>query len=310
MTAIDRSAAPHPSDPDQPSRDYERVALALEYIAAHSTGQPRLAEVATEVGLSEHHFQRIFTRWAGISPKKFLQYLTLESAKEKLRDSVSVLEAALDSGLSGPGRLHDLFVTTESVTPGEYKSGGEGLRLSYGFHPTPLGTALLIASERGLCGLSFVGTEGPGELLEQHQRIWYGARMAVDREVTGPLVERIFYEWPKVGARGERVRLLLRGTPFQIKVWEALLQVPMGALVTYGRLAESAGLNKGASRAVGQAVGANPIAVLIPCHRVIQASGVLGGYRWGQPRKSALIGLESRYRVTRPRPGGQEAPVY
>ena len=307
MTAMNRSAPADPGDLDQRARDYARVAVALEYLVAHSAEQPRLAQVATAVGLTEHHFQRLFTRWAGISPKKFLNYLTLESAKKNLRRSASVLDAALEAGLSGPGRLHDLFVTTESVTPGEYKSGGEGLRLSHGLHSTPLGPALLVASERGLCALSFPGGEGSDRLLEQQQRIWHGARMAEDREVTGPLVRRIFGDWPRPGSGAAPVRLLLRGTPFQLKVWEALLRVPKGALVTYGQLAQSAGLNKGASRAVGQAVGANPVAVLIPCHRVIQASGVLGGYRWGQVRKSALIGLESDDCVATAGPAGRTA---
>lgn len=284
----------------QLSEDYQRIEAALQYLDAHYREQPALSDVAASVGLSEYHFQRLFSRWVGISPKRFLQFVTKEYAKTLLDASTPVLEAAYQAGLSGPGRLHDLFVACEAVTPGEYKLHGEGLTVRYGFHPSPFGECLLALTERGVCGLSFTVHGNRGELLDDLRRRWRRARLVDDPETTARWVERIF---PLGGAQdggadpGE-VRLLLNGTNFQIKVWEALLRIPPGEVVTYGDIARSIGA-PGSSRAVGQAIGANPIAYIVPCHRVIRKLGVLGGYRWGTARKRAILGWEM---------AGREAP--
>ncbi len=275
------------------ARDYARIANALDYVSAHHFEQPELAAIAAEVGLSEYHFQRLFTRWAGVSPKKFLQYVTLEHAKRSLEAAASVLDAAYDAGLSGPGRLHDLFVTCEAVTPGEYKTRGAGLTLRYGFHASPFGECLLLLSERGVSGLSFVVDDDREAALAEQTAGWEAARLEADPEATAPLIERVFGRTGGAPATGPPLKLLLRGTRFQVKVWEALLRVPPGALTTYDRIAERIGSGKGAAQAIGRALGANPIGYLIPCHRVIRASGVIGGYRWGRTRKMALIGWEA-----------------
>lgn len=279
------------------SRDYDRIARALEYVAQHAPEQPDLLDVASEVGLSEYHFQRLFSRWVGISPKKFLQYLTLVRAKQSLSESASVLDATYDAGLSSPGRLHDLFVRCEAVTPGEYKRRGKDLTIQYGFHPTPFGECLLMLTARGICGLSFV-IEGNQEGALAHQLTgWEKAQIVSDQDGTHGAVERIFasHHQPPVSGTSP-LRLLLRGTPFQVKVWEALLRVPAGALTTYESLARLSGYRGNAARAVGQAVSHNLIAYLIPCHRVIRKTGVLGNYRWGPIRKRALIGWEAAQR--------------
>lgn len=269
--------------------DYQRVEQALAYLQAHYPEQPSLAEVAASVGLSEYHFQRIFTRWVGISPKRFLQFLTKEHARELLDRSSSVLEAAYQSGLSGPGRLHDLFVTCEAVTPGEYKQHGLGLTIFYGFHPSPFGECMVALTERGICGLAFVRQGDRQETIADLRRRWANARLVEDPQRTAPFVEQIF---PLAFGRSVApLHLYLNGTNFQIKVWEALLRVPPGALTTYQGIARNLGM-PGAARAVGQAVSANPIAFLIPCHRVIRKMGVLGGYRWGASRKMAMLGWE------------------
>ncbi len=274
-------------------QDYARIAQALDYLATHHLQQPGLATIAADVGLSEYHFQRLFSRWAGVSPKKFLQYVTLEHAKRSLEASASVLDAAYDAGLSGPGRLHDLFVTYEAVTPGEYQTRGAGLTLSYGFHPTPFGECLLLLSQRGVSGLSFVVDGDRGAALSEQRAGWQAARLEADPDATARLVERVFGGTGGGPATGPPLRLLLRGTRFQLRVWEALLRVPPGSLTTYDRIAEGIGSGKGAAQAIGRAMGANPIGYLIPCHRVIRASGVIGGYRWGDTRKMALIGWEA-----------------
>lgn len=274
--------------------DYARIASALDYVAAHRREQPELANIAFEVGLSPYHFQRLFTRWAGISPKKFLQYVTLAEAKRSLAASASVLDAAYDAGLSGPGRLHDLFLACDSVTPGEFKARGAGLTLRYGFHPSAFGECLLLVSERGIVGLSFVAEDEREAALRRHMAGWPAASVIADSCATSPYMERISRAPEKTpSAEGPPLRLLLRGTRFQIKVWEALLRVPPGRLVAYGRIAEAIGCGPGAARAVGRACASNPIAYLIPCHRVIHKSGVIGDYRWGQTRKMALIGWEA-----------------
>jgi AraC family transcriptional regulator of adaptative response/methylated-DNA-[protein]-cysteine methyltransferase len=267
--------------------DYSRVEKAIRYIEGHWQNQPQLDEVARSIGLSPFHFQRLFQRWAGVSPKRFLQYLTVEKAKERLRESRSVLDAAYDSGLSGPGRLHDLFVSVEAMTPGEYKALGKGLRIEYGIRVTPFGEAMAATTDRGLCGFWFLGRGGEREVLSQMKKNWPGAQFVPggDRKE----VKRIFQS--DLSRKTKPIKVLLKGTPFQLKVWEALLRIPAGYLLAYKDVAERVGDSK-ASRAVGTAVGQNPIAYLIPCHRVIRETGALGDYRWGSTRKKALLAWE------------------
>ncbi len=271
------------------SDDYERIEQALLYLEKNYHEQPTLEEVAASIGLSEYHFQRLFTRWVGISPKRFLQFLTKEHAKELLEKSTDLLDVAYQTGLSGPGRLHDLFVSCEAVTPGEYKNRGEGLTIRYGFHATPFGECLLALTERGICGLSFTLAGNRQPALEALRGRWSMAKLLEDPSATASLVNRIFplARQPETAP----LSLFLNGTNFQIKVWEALLQVPPGALVTYEEIARRLGMPR-AARAVGQAVADNPIAVIIPCHRVIRKMGELGNYRWGPARKKALLGWE------------------
>lgn len=276
------------TDFHQLSEDYRRIEQAIQYLNTHAHSQPELGEIASAVGLSEYHFQRIFSRWAGISPKRFLQFLTKEGAKELLAQSENLLETTYEVGLSSLGRLHDLFVTTEAVTPGEYKSGGAGLTIRYGLHDTPFGKALIGVTERGICHLGFVGSS-EGQAIDALVADWGQAKMVEDHEATAPLVEPIF----DLSQRGNTpLRLHLRGTNFQLKVWEALLRIPPGVATSYEGLAVQAG-RPGASRAVGTALGRNPIAVLIPCHRVIRKLGEFGNYRYGAVRKKALLGWEA-----------------
>jgi AraC family transcriptional regulator, regulatory protein of adaptative response / methylated-DNA-[protein]-cysteine methyltransferase len=270
------------------SDDYQRVAAAIRYLEANSTAQPTLEQIAGQVGLSPFHFQRLFQRWAGVSPKRFLQFLTAAHAKRLLRESCSILDASFAAGLSGPGRLHDLLITAEAVTPGEYKSGGAGLKLRYGFHATPFGQCLIGVTERGICRFEFVD-DGRSQALERLQLAWPEASVAEAEAETREMVERIFVRTP--GGEARSLQLLLRGSNFQLKVWQALLQIPEGRIASYGFLAEKLG-HHGASRAVGTAVGQNPISYLIPCHRVLRQSGALGGYRWGTERKQAILGRE------------------
>jgi AraC family transcriptional regulator of adaptative response/methylated-DNA-[protein]-cysteine methyltransferase len=274
---------------EQLSEDYQLVEQALDYLERHHIEQPSLEEIASYIGLSEYHFQRLFTRWVGISPKRFLQFLTKEHARELLDSSLSVLDAAYQSGLSGPGRLHDLFVTLDAVTPGEYKHQGEGLQISYGFHPSPFGECLLALTERGLCGMAFVSHGDRRDPLVDLHRRWKNARVVQDSARTFPIAEQIFSG--KESRSIDPLKLYLNGTNFQIKVWEALLRIPFGSMMTYEGLAEHIG-NPHAARAVGRAVATNPIAYIIPCHRVIRKMGVIGGYRWGSARKKAILGWE------------------
>ncbi len=274
------------------SSDYYRIEQALRYLQANHRRQPSLAEVAESVHLSEYHFQRLFLRWVGISPKRFLQYLTKENAKALLARSNSLLDVSLAVGLSGPGRLHDLFITCEAVTPGEYKARGAGLTIRYGFHPTPFGESLLALTERGLCGLSFAGPDSRQALLADLQQRWGQAELVADPAATAPYAARIFALAHDPEA--PPLQLYLSGTNFQLKVWQALLHIPAGELTTYGQIASALGSPK-ASRAVGSAVGDNPIAYLIPCHRVIRQAGGLGGYRYGLPRKQAILGWEQAH---------------
>ena len=279
-------------------RDGERIAQAIQYLDRHYRSQPTLDEVATAVELSPYHFQRLFKRWAGVSPKRFLQFLTIEHAKEALSEGQSVLAASYDAGLSGPGRLHDLFVAVEAVTPGEFKEGGEGLSIRYGFHTTPFGECLLATTDRGVCGLAFATRREQRAVLTELRRRWRGAELRHDQRGTRAVAKRIF---EREARSGRPLTLSLQGTNFQLKVWEALLRVPAGMLVSYGDIARSIG-HPDAQRAVGTAVGQNPIAYLIPCHRVIRSSGAFGEYRWGSARKKAMVAWEAarRARTTAP----------
>jgi AraC family transcriptional regulator, regulatory protein of adaptative response / methylated-DNA-[protein]-cysteine methyltransferase len=272
----------------QSSEDYLRIEQAILYLENHYQEQPKLEEIAASIGLSEFHFQRLFTRWAGVSPKRFLQFLTKEGAKDLLNRSENLLDTTHQVGLSSLGRLHDLFVTTEAVTPGEYKTRGEGVTIRYGIHLTPFGKCLIGLTERGIGHLGFVQTS-EGDAIDDLVANWKEARMIEDHRSTAALVEPIFDL--RYSARIKPLTLHLRGSNFQLKVWEALLQIPAGAATTYAGLAQRIG-QPGASRAVGTAVGHNPIAVLIPCHRVIRKVGDFGNYRYGTLRKKALLARE------------------
>lgn len=277
-----------PQAPAGREDDTSRVAHALYWLSRNFERQPSLAEAAGHAGLSEHHFQRLFQRQVGLSPKKYVQFLTLERAKRLLAQSRSVLDAAYDAGLSGPGRLHDLFVNVEAMTPGEYRHRGRGLTIRYGAHPSPFGRCLILRTARGVCGLAFAAPERCGEALAELARGVEAAAFIEDPDATAGIAQRIF----DAEAGGPGVGLHLRGTPFQIKVWRALLAVPSGCVTSYGDLACRIGM-PGASRAVGTAVGSNPVAWIIPCHRVIRASGVLGEYRWGREHKLAMLSVET-----------------
>jgi AraC family transcriptional regulator of adaptative response/methylated-DNA-[protein]-cysteine methyltransferase len=270
----------------QSSEDYLRIEQAILYLEDHYKDQPSLEEVAANIGLSEYHFQRLFTRWSGVSPKRFLQFLTKEGAKELLDQSENLLDTTHQVGLSSLGRLHDLFVTTEAVSPGEYKSHGEGVTIRYGLHASPFGKCLVAVTERGICHLGFTQTS-EGAAIDNLVADWKNARMIEDNRGTAPLIEPIF----DIKYRGKPLNIHLRGTNFQLKVWEALLKIPIGAVTTYEGLAERIG-QPAATRAVGTAVGHNPIAVLIPCHRVIRKVGQFGNYRYGALRKKALLARE------------------
>jgi len=268
--------------------DYERVKSAIMYIEESASMQPTLEDVAAHVGLSRYHFQRVFRRWAGVSPKRFLQHLTASRAKALLRDSQPILDTAFAVGLSGPGRLHDLIVATDAVTPGEYKAHGEGITIRYGIHETPFGSCLIGVTDRGICALRFFDGPDSRDAIAELAQEWGLACIVRDDEGTRRLVESIF---ERAGASIEPLPLLLRGTNFQIRVWEGLLRVPESCLVSYGGLAERLGVPS-ATRAVAGAVGANPIAFVIPCHRVLRSTGALGGYRWGPDRKLVMLKRE------------------
>lgn len=268
--------------------DYQRIAQAIQFLEANFRRQPGLEEVAAAVHLSPFHFQRLFSEWAGISPKRFVQYLTADFLKARLAEAAPLAEATEEAGLSAPSRLHDLFVTLEAVTPLEYRTGGAGVQISYGVHVTPFGPALLAATERGICGLHLLHPEQPDPTvaLAALQKAWPQAQLLADAARTAPLLSRAF-----APVAGQPLHLLVRGTNFQVKVWEALLRVPVGQVVSYQHVAQAIGQPR-ALQAVGSAVGANPVALLIPCHRVIRKEGVLGEYRWGSTTKKALIGWE------------------
>ena len=276
------------TDLKQSSEDYLRIEQAITYLENHYKDQPSLEEVSANIGLSEYHFQRLFTRWAGVSPKRFLQFLTKEGAKDLLNSSENLLDTTHQVGLSSLGRLHDLFVTTEAVTPGEYKSRGEGVTIRYGIHLTPFGKCLIGLTDRGICHLGFVQSS-EGDAIDNLMANWKEARMIEDYRSTASLVEPIFDL--RFNTRIKPLTLHLRGTNFQLKVWEALLTIPAGAVTTYEGIASRIG-KPNAARAVGTAVGHNPIAVLIPCHRVIRKVGEFGNYRYGELRKKALLARE------------------
>jgi len=268
--------------------DGATVERAIRYLEQQADTQPELRDVAAAVGLSEYHFQRLFRRWAGVSPKRFLQFLTAEHARRLLATSSSVLDAALDAGLSGPGRLHDLTVNVHAMTPGEIRRRGEGLTVRYGFVDSPFGECVLGATDRGICALGFAAGDGLEGTLADLRGRWPRADWRRDDGAARPLAGQAFAP----ARRAADLALHVQGTNFQIRVWEALLRIPEGALVTYGDIARSLDLSGGA-RAVGTAVGANPISYLIPCHRVIRTTGAFGGYRWGLPRKKAMLGWEA-----------------
>ncbi|MBC6112389.1 methylated-DNA--[protein]-cysteine S-methyltransferase [Pedobacter fastidiosus] len=268
--------------------NFNRIAEAINYIQSNFKEQPSLEQIAEKVNLSPFHFQRLFSDWAGTSPKRFLQYISLNYAKKLLKENqASLFETALEIGLSGTSRLHDLFVNIEGMTPGEYKNGGENLNINYSFAESPFGNIIVASTEKGICHISFSDDELTGleNLKNQFPKANY--KQMLDLEQQNALF--IFsHDWTKLN----QIKLHLKGTDFQLKVWETLLKIPMGQLSTYGTVAKHL-QNPNASRAVGTAIGDNPVAFLIPCHRVIQSSGALGGYHWGTTRKSAIIGWEA-----------------
>jgi AraC family transcriptional regulator of adaptative response/methylated-DNA-[protein]-cysteine methyltransferase len=270
--------------------NYQRIEQAIKFLEDNFQRQPELDEVAEKVHLSPFHFQRIFTDWAGISPKRFLQFLTVDFLKSKLQETRSIVEAAESAGLSSQSRVYDLFTTLEAVTPQEYKVHGAGIRVDYGIHETPFGTALIGTTERGICWLSFVGIgDEPRIEMEKMKEHWHQSIFHQDQAQTGKFIETIFSQ--KNGRAAQKLHVLVKGTNFQVKVWEALLRLPLGSVTTYQNIAEKINSPK-AMQAVGSAVGSNHIAYLIPCHRVIRKDGILGEYRWSAMRKKSIIGWE------------------
>jgi AraC family transcriptional regulator of adaptative response/methylated-DNA-[protein]-cysteine methyltransferase len=271
--------------------DYERVARVIRHLDEHYMEQPNLADLAASIGLSQFHFHRLFSSWAGVTPKDFLQCLTLEYVKKSLRNGKNILGSALDAGLSGPGRLHDLCITLEGASPGEIKSGGERWTIEAGFTQSPFGKCLVAESPRGICHLSFVELGNEDADWSELQSEWPNARFRRSDCTARKIVATIFESNGNSHFRST-LRAYVKATPFQIRVWRALLQVPPGHLTTYGQLAETIG-KPNASRAVGNVVGQNPLAYLIPCHRVIRSTGIVGNYRWGTIRKRAMLAWET-----------------
>jgi AraC family transcriptional regulator of adaptative response/methylated-DNA-[protein]-cysteine methyltransferase len=270
--------------------DYAVVRRAVAFISEHRLAQPEIEAIAHACGVTPDELHHLFRRWAGLTPKAFLAALTLDHARRLLRDRASVLDAAYEVGLSGPGRLHDLFVTPEAMSPGEWKAGGEGLTLAYGFHPSPFGTALVIATDRGLAGLAFADKGEEAAALADMRRRWPCAEFREDAHRTAALARRIFD--PKLWQRDRPLRVIMIGTDFEVRVWEALLDIPMGGATTYSDIAARIEAPR-AARAVGAAVGKNPISFVVPCHRVIGKNGDLTGYHWGITRKRAMLGWEA-----------------
>ncbi|MGK6352297.1 methylated-DNA--[protein]-cysteine S-methyltransferase [Parapedobacter sp. DT-150] len=273
---------------EQETINYNRIAVAIDYIKQHFKEQPSLEEVAEQVHLSPYYFQRLFTEWAGTSPKKFLQYISMQHAKHLLKERQATLfETAFETGLSGTSRLHDLFVNIEGMTPAEYRNGGQQLVIRYSFAESPFGNLIVAATSKGICYMAFYEDEWMA--VEGLKRSFPHAAFENERDAIQENALIIFRnDWSKLS----EIKLHLKGTDFQLKVWEALLKIPMGKLATYGLIAEGIG-SPAASRAVGTAIGSNPVAYLIPCHRVIQSTGHIGGYMWGSTRKTAIIGWES-----------------
>ena len=268
--------------------DYETVRNVLAHLSENWREQPSLTDLARPAGLTEDQLQKLFTRWAGLTPKAFLQALTLDHARAMLQDQASILDAALDSGLSGPGRLHDLFIAHEAMSPGAYKAKGQGLVISYAFHPSPFGLALLMVTAHGLCGLGFADAGQEAIALQDMRSRWPNASFAENSAITAPYAARVFGQIKD----GQPLRITMIGSDFEIKVWETLLKIPQGRAVTYGEIAASLGKPK-AARAVGAAVGKNPISFVVPCHRVLGSTGALTGYHWGLTRKRAILGWEA-----------------
>jgi AraC family transcriptional regulator of adaptative response/methylated-DNA-[protein]-cysteine methyltransferase len=267
--------------------DYQRIEKAIGYINENFKQQPDLDEVAKQVYLSPFHFQRLFKEWAGVSPKKFLQYISVEHAKQLLKQKHTLADVSFDSGLSGTSRLHDLFVTIEGMTPGEFKNDGESLQINYSFAETPFGDVLIASTQKGISHISFAGDHK--EELENLRRQYAKASFTQKTDLLQQNALQIFQkDWSDL----QQIKLHLKGTPFQVKVWEALLKIPMGDVSTYAGIAETI-QSPGASRAVGTAIGSNPVAFLIPCHRVIRSTGIVGEYHWGSNRKMAMLGWEA-----------------
>jgi AraC family transcriptional regulator of adaptative response/methylated-DNA-[protein]-cysteine methyltransferase len=280
----------HNIDPlSRDAADYEIVRRAIAFVSERWRAQPEIEAIAAASGVSAGDLHHLFRRWAGITPKAFLQALTLDHARRLLRDSASVLDASFEVGLSGPGRLHDLFVTHEAMSPGEWKSGGDGLTMSYGFHPSPFGTALVMTTERGLAELAFADPGEEQAALFDMQGRWPQARIVEDRAGTAALAGRIFD--PRLWRASRPLRVVLIGTDFEVRVWETLLKIPLGRAMTYSDIAAKLRAPK-AARAVGAAVGKNPVSFVVPCHRVLGKSGDVTGYHWGLTRKRAMLGWE------------------
>lgn len=286
------SPDPQPAKPkvDGGEDDYAVVRRAVAFISEYWRAQPDIESIAHACAVTPDELHQLFRRWAGLTPKAFIAAITLDHARKLLRDSASVLDAAYAVGLSGPGRLHDLFVTHEAMSPGEWKAGGEGLTLAYGFHPSPFGAALVIATERGLAGLAFADPDEKVSALDDMQRRWPRALFREDITRTAPLAQRIFDS--RLWQRDRPLRVVMIGTDFEVRVWETLLKVPIGCATTYSDIAAKIHAPK-AARAVGAAVGKNPISFVVPCHRVIGKSGDLTGYHWGLTRKRAMLGWEA-----------------
>lgn len=266
--------------------DYQRIASAIDYISKHSTEQPSLEEIAAQVHLSPFHFQRMFKEWAGVSPKKFLQYISVQHARQLLQNNHSLLDTSFETGLSGSSRLHDLFISIEAMTPGEFKNGGENLSIEYSFSETVFGEIIIASTLKGICKIDFI--DDRFSAIAQLKKSWPHAIVREKSNAFHEAVRRFFLQdWSNLF----RIKLHLKASPFQIKVWEALLKIPAGALSTYSSIAATIH-HPGASRAVGTAIGDNPIAFLIPCHRVIKSTGIIGEYHWGSLRKTSIIGWE------------------
>ena len=288
MLSPDRTQNPMPLA--AAAADYDVVRRAIGHIRGHWREQPEIDAIAEAAGVTPTELHHLFRRWAGLTPKAFLQALTLDGARQLLRDSASVLDATYEVGLSGPGRLHDLFVTHEAMSPGEWKTGGEGLTIRFGFHPSPFGSALVMATERGLAGLAFADPgEEPAALADMKRR-WPRATYVEDSARTAVVAKRIFD--PTQWQESQPLRVVLIGTDWEVRVWEALMQIPMGRLVTYSDIAGKV-RSPAAARAVGAAVGKNPVSFVVPCHRVVGKSGELTGYHWGITRKRAMLGWEA-----------------